>query len=234
MSSPLKCLIVDDEPLGRRAVVARIDAHPLLESVGECRNGLEAAAALRTLGDAVDAVFLDLQMPHLGGFDLVRSLARPPLVVIVTAFPDRALEGFEVGVVDYLAKPVSDGRFALAAQRLLDAARAPHASPEGPLPEADLFVSSDGGVVRVPGNEVQVVEAWGNYVRIHTADRSVLTKRPLHEIEAKLPTGFVRVHRSHVIALAHVSRIEPKTVWVGSREVPLIITVMVVAVYAPS
>ena len=223
-AAPLRCLVVDDEPLGRRAVCAHVETHPLLSVAGEARDGFEAAAALRSGG--VDAVFLDLEMPKLGGFDMLRSLARPPLVVVVTAYPERALEGFEEGVVDYLVKPVSAARFAMAAGRLLDAASgaagAPGTAPGSEATLGTVFVPSDGLSIRVDLAGLRVAEAWGNYVRLHLDGEAVLTKGALRTLEAELPPeAFLRVHRSYVVGLHHVERVGPASVRVGGREVPV-------------
>ncbi|MEM6326843.1 MAG: LytTR family DNA-binding domain-containing protein [Bacteroidota bacterium] len=223
----VRCLIVDDEPLGRRAIRSHVDAHPLLSAVAEARDGLEAMAVLRT--NDIDVVFLDLEMPNLGGFEFVRALPSSPLVVVVTAYPDRAVEGFDVGVVDYLVKPVPRARFAKAAARLLHAAdqRARRAAPSRDLSPAEtlqapLFVSTDRGAERIDLDTLRYAEAWGNYVRLHLQDRTVLTKGPLYDIEAVLPAAaFLRVHRSYVVGLRHVQRVSGSTLIVDGREIPV-------------
>ncbi|MEM8600033.1 MAG: LytTR family DNA-binding domain-containing protein [Bacteroidota bacterium] len=241
-SVPLvRCLIVDDEPLGRRAIRSHIEAHPLLDAVAEARDGMEAMAALR--GGGIDAVFLDLEMPKLTGFEMLRALPTPPLVVVVTAYSDRAVEGFDVGVVDYLVKPVARARFAKAAARLLSAAderTRSDASPSAPsapsaeagqsgasapgasTPGASFFVPTDQGAERIDLDDLRYAEAWGNYVRLHLPDRVVLTKGPLYDVARTLPdAAFVRVHRSYVVAVRHIQRVTSSAVVVDGQEIPV-------------
>ncbi|MEM6784759.1 MAG: LytTR family DNA-binding domain-containing protein [Bacteroidota bacterium] len=236
-SVPLvRCLIVDDEPLGRRAIRSHIDAHPLLDAVAEARDGMEAMAALR--GGGIDAVFLDLEMPKLTGFEMLRALPAPPLVVVVTAYSDRAVEGFDVGVVDYLVKPVARERFAKAAARLLSAADARTRGAQPPrilsspsrsragTPTTDrgasFFVPTDQGAERIDLDDLRYAEAWGNYVRLHLPDRVVLTKGPLYDVARTLPdAAFVRVHRSYVVAVRHIQRVTNTAVVVDEEEIPV-------------
>ncbi|MEM9997694.1 MAG: LytTR family DNA-binding domain-containing protein [Bacteroidota bacterium] len=232
----LRCLIVDDEPLGRRAIRSHIDAHPLLDAVAEARDGMEAMAALR--GGGIDAVFLDLEMPKLTGFEMLRALLIPPLVVVVTAYSDRAVEGFDVGVVDYLVKPVARERFAKSAARLLSAAAErtrSDASPSAPAAAsaeagqsgastsgASFFVPTDQGAERIDLDDLRYAEAWGNYVRLHLPGRTVLTKGPLYDVARSLPdAAFVQVHRSYVVATRHIQRVTSSAVVVDGQEIPV-------------
>lgn len=204
--SGLRVLAVDDEPpaLDELAYLLRADPRVL-----HVRTATDAVTALRELEHApVDAVFLDIRMPGLSGLDLARVLARfaePPAVVFVTAHEDAAVDAFAVRAVDYVLKPVRADRLAEALQRLGPGA--------GPSPEDDTIAVELGGVTRfVAIGDVRVVEASGDYARLHTADGSHLVRVPISTLEQRwAAAGFVRVHRSYLVAAAHITelRVEP-------------------------
>ena len=204
-------LAVDDEPpaLDELAYLLRDDPR-----VGEVLSAPDALSALRLLEDrAVDAVFLDIRMPGLDGLELARVLARfsaPPPVVFVTAYDDAAVDAFALHAADYLLKPLRADRLAEAVRRLA-AAGQPEALAPGP--DEDTIPVELGGVTRfVPLADVRYVEASGDYARLHTASGSHLLRVAMSALEERwAPLGFVRVHRSYLVAAAHISelRVEP-------------------------
>lgn len=216
-SRSLRVLVVDDEApaldelswlLGRDARVA------------EVLPAMSAAEALRVLQeDTVDAVFMDIRMPGLTGFDLARVLSRfkePPPVVFVTAHDEHAVEAFDLNAVDYLLKPVRDDRLAEAVRRVVEA--------RGPSGEEEMIAVVLGGRTRfVARSAVQYVEAQGDYARLHTAEGSHLLRTPLTSLEEQWgDAGFVRIHRSLLVALGHVEEVRMDggrcTVLVGGQE----------------
>ncbi len=202
----LRVLAVDDEPpaLDELAYLLRADPR-----VGEVRTAGDAVAALQELeAMAYDAVFLDIRMPGLSGLDLAKVLARfaqPPAVVFVTAHEDAAVDAFAVRAVDYLLKPLRQERLAEALFRL---AAAPVRATE-----ADTVAVELGGVTRfVAVADVRFVEAQGDYARLHTATGSHLVRIPMAQLEQRWAVfGFVRVHRSFLVAASHITelRVEP-------------------------
>jgi two-component system response regulator LytT len=202
----LRVLAVDDEPpaLDELAYLLRADPRVL-----HVRTAVDAVSALRELEHApVDAVFLDIRMPGLSGLDLARVLARfaePPAVVFVTAHEDAAVDAFAVRAVDYVLKPVRADRLAEALERL-----GPGTSP---APEGDTIAVELGGVTRfVAIGDVRVVEACGDYARLHTAEGSHLVRVPISTLEQRwAAAGFIRVHRSYLVAAGHITelRVEP-------------------------
>lgn len=204
MSAELRVLVVDDERPARDELTFLLQRDP---RVGRVHAADSAAEALRVLQeDDVDAVFCDIRMPGLSGLELAQVLARfrePPRVVFVTAYEDHAVEAFELDVVDYLLKPVRESRLAEAVRRVVDAAAS--------VPEAveDSIPVELGGVTRfVRLSDVRYVEAQGDYTRLHTPGGNPLIRVPLATLEEEWrDAGFVRIHRSHLVALAHVSEV---------------------------
>ena len=213
----LRVAIVDDEELARTVVREHLAAHPDVEVVAECGNGLEAVEAVAA--HAPDLVFLDVQMPRLTGFETLELLEPRPAVVFVTAYDRYALKAFEVHAVDYLLKPFSSERFeaALARARALagagakgpsPAALAASARPEGAALER-IAVREGTRVTLVPVDAVEWLKAEDDYVLIRAAGRSHLKHETLAELAARLPADrFVRVHRSWVVHVARIASLE--------------------------
>ena len=201
----LRVLVADDEAPAREELAWLLDHDPAVGTVHSAASGAEVLRALETL--EVDALFLDIRMPGLDGLDVARVLARfrsPPKVVFVTAYDEHAVEAFDLRAVDYLLKPVRAERLAEAVRRVSDALGA---DGEPPLDEADETIAVElGGVTRfVQRSAVRFVEAYGDYARLHTADDSHLLRVPLASLEQQWASaGFVRIHRSHLVALHHI------------------------------
>lgn len=196
-----KALIADDEPAARRGVRQLLAAFPEFVVVGECRDGAEVLAALDTA--APDVVFLDVQMPGLDGFHVIRQRTpeRMPAVVFLTAYDHFAIRAFEVQALDYLVKPVSEARFAATIARLRRHLRS--AAP--PPAEQSLVVATAKGALVVALRDVDWIEAADNYARIWTGGRSHLLREPLAQLERRIrPHGFARAHRQALVRLGAV------------------------------
>lgn len=214
---PLRVVVVDDEELARAVVREHLAAHPGVEVVAECANGIEAIEAVATL--APDLVFLDVQMPRLTGFETLELLDPRPAVVFVTAYDRHAVKAFEVSAVDYLLKPFSKERFdaALAKARALlgsgakgpdPAALAAAARPEG-VPLERIAVREGARVTLLPVETVAWVKAEDDYVLIRSGGRNHLKHQTLSDLAAQLPAArFVRVHRSWVVSVAKLASLE--------------------------
>ncbi|HSK25572.1 MAG TPA: LytTR family DNA-binding domain-containing protein [Jiangellales bacterium] len=206
----LGVLAVDDEPPALSELAFLLGRDP---RVGRVRTAGDGATALRILQEEhVDAVFLDIRMPGLTGLDLARVLARfrnPPPVVFVTAYDDHAVDAFDLHAVDYVMKPVRAERLAEAVRRVVDAMGSA-AAEEEPADAPDETIPVElGGVTRfVNRSDVRFVEAQGDYARLHTSEGSHLVRVPLATLEERWgPAGFVRIHRSHLISLAHIEEL---------------------------
>ena len=216
--------IVDDEPLARERIRTLLQEQGGSEIVAECADGEQAVAAILAL--APDIVFLDIQMPELDGFGVLEALGpdTPPAVVFVTAFDEYAVRAFEAEAIDYLLKPVTPERFdkalARARQRLEsgppggaadEEVRAFVARMQAERGHATRFVARDGAKVTfIRIEDVDLIEAAGNYARIHAAGRAHLVRNTLKAIESRLdPRQFVRVHRSAIVRLERIASLEP-------------------------
>jgi DNA-binding LytR/AlgR family response regulator len=207
----LRVLAVDDEPpaLDELAYLLRRDPR-----VARVHTAGDATEALRILRDAdVDAVFLDIRMPGLDGMELARVLrrfARPPEVVFVTAYDDRAVEAFDLGVADYVRKPVQVERLAESLRRVVGSRAAPGAPAAGAArePEVTIPVELAGTTRLLPRSAVHWVEAQGDYARLHTADGSHLVRVPLATLAQRwAEAGFVRIHRSYLVQLRRITEL---------------------------
>lgn len=206
----LRVLAVDDERPALDELAFLLGRDP---RVGEVHTAADGASALRLLQEQpVDAVFLDIRMPGLTGLDLARVLGRfrqAPVVVFVSAYDDHAVDAFEVKAVDYVMKPVREQRLAEAVRRVQEARRpAPPAGSDDQADDETIPVEL-GGVTRfVQRRDIRYAEAQGDYARLHTAEGSHLVRVPLSTLEERWgPEGFVRIHRSHLVAVNHIAQI---------------------------
>ncbi len=202
MPSPSwRVLIVDDEPAARRGVRQLLRAFPEFVIAGECRNGRDVLAALDAL--APDVVFLDIQMPELGGFDVIRlrTPERMPAVVFVTAYDEFAIRAFDAEAVDYLVKPLNEERFGVTMRRVLKRLRA----ARGASPDPALVVSTPRGALVIELGEIDWIEAADYYARVWVGPRSYLIRESLDRLERRVGGhGFVRAHRKAIVRVAGV------------------------------
>jgi two-component system, LytTR family, response regulator len=219
----LSVLVVDDEPIARAGLKQMLGHQPQVESVSEARNGREAITLIRE--QRPDLVLLDVQMPRTDGFAVVHAVGaeRMPPVIFVTAHDQYALRAFEIAAIDYLLKPVTEERFALAFKRAVGRLRgAPHQDATkqvlamlgaiaNPPRQLERFaVRSGENTVFVPVNEVDWIEACQNYVRLHVGPATHLLHVPMNTIEGVLDSSrFLRIHRSHIVNVRRIARLCP-------------------------
>ena len=203
--SPLSAVIVDDERLARRELASLLAAHPEIAVAGEAGSVDEAAALVRALDP--DVVFLDIQMPKRSGFELLAA-ADLRRVVFVTAHDVHAIRAFDVNALDYLLKPVHPARLAITVARLLDATDPP--PPTARLESADHLFLNDGKASRfVQVKAIVCIRGAGDYAELVLDDgKRLLSPRPLREWETRLPAGFERIHRTAIVNLERVDRVE--------------------------
>ena len=236
----IRTILVDDEPLAIQGLELRLQAHEDVEIIAKCQNGREAISAIKT--HKPDLVFLDIQMPGFDGFSVVQGLmdVEPPLFVFVTAYSDHALRAFEAQAVDYLMKPVEDGRLAETLDRVRqrlserssveEAAKfkealeehAPEAAAEmaegsGDQPSSSRFekminVKDQGQIFRVDVDTIELIEAAGDYMVIKTAANTLILRETMKDLEKRLdPRRFQRIHRSTIVNLDLVRQVKPHT-----------------------
>jgi two-component system LytT family response regulator len=218
MAKPISTVIVEDEPLGRDLIRELLRGDPEVEVVGECVNGQEALSVIgKTLPDLV---FLDVRMPQIDGFEVVAGLPKnhAPVIVFVTAYDEYAVRAFEVHAVDYLLKPFDRDRFQHAVERAKAQIRGAEADHRR-YPER-LLVKANGRIVFVRTDEVDWIEAEGNYVRLYVKKESHLLRTTVHNIEDHLdPAKFARIHRSQIVNLDRIRELRPW--WHGEYQVLL-------------
>ncbi|RYZ23022.1 MAG: response regulator transcription factor [Chitinophagaceae bacterium] len=220
--SKLTCIIVEDEPLAVKVLAGYIAQVPFMELSGTFGDALLAADHLRQ--HPVDLMFLDIHLPRLKGMDFLRALARPPAVIVVTAYHQYAVEGFEQNVTDYLLKPVSFERFLAAVNKVRPAAAAtPAAPPAAAGPARDhLFLNVQKKKVKLAFADILYIESQREYIRVATTRGEYFTKMGTHEIEALLPPAqFRRIHRSFIVALARIDAYTAEEVEIGGVPIPI-------------
>lgn len=206
----INVIIVDDEPLAQDVLETYVEKVPELNLVQKCNNALEANEVLKK--HDIDLMFLDIQMPQLTGIDFLKTLAHPPLVIFTTAYPNYAIEGFELNALDYLLKPISLERFMKAVNKAMDQLELQRKDEGGTAgvaatEEADfIFVKSDKKLVKVNFNDILYIEGLKDYVIIRMPNSRVITLQTMKSLEEKLPSNiFRRIHRSYIV---NIDRIE--------------------------
>jgi two-component system LytT family response regulator len=217
----LRCIVVDDEPLGRNLMVENINLIPFLELVGTAKNAFDALKLLEST--EVDLIFLDIQMPGMTGTKFVESLTRKPMIIFVTAYEEFAVESYNLEVIDYLMKPVSIERFTKAANKAYERYRlTPGEQKEEVLDY--MFVNVEYSLVKVNFDTITHIEGLKDYIKIFvtTATHPILTKSTLKGIEEKLPTGkFLRVQKSFIVNLEKIESIRNHRISIGKFEIPV-------------
>lgn len=209
-----RCLIVDDEPLARELISGHIRKLENFEIISECDNAMKAMDALRN--HSVDLMFLDIKMPQMTGIDFLKTLKRPPKVIITTAYSQYALDGFDLDVVDYLMKPVTFERFFKSINKYFQTS-----SPEpveleggnGTTSDAFIYVKENKKIIKIYLKEIDFIEGLNEYIRIHTDNRRVVVKSSLQSIENKLPSEqFIRIHKSYIVSIPRIRAFNATTI----------------------
>jgi len=220
----MRCMVIDDESLVRELLEDNIRQIPFLQWVKSCKNALEATEALQTT--PVDLLFLDIQMPRVNGLQFLQALTDPPLVILVTAYEQYALEGFNLHVADYLLKPFPFERFLRACNRAHELFRlqqqAGTAAPSA-LP-ADFFVNVEYALVKIVVDDILYIEGVKDYIKIYlqSSARPVLTRMTLKAMEERLPPpAFIRIHKSFLVAVGKITTIKRDLVCIGDKEIPV-------------
>lgn len=218
----IKCIAIDDEKLVRDLLEDNIRQLPFLELIKTCKNAFEAYEVLQK--EQIDLIFLDIQMPGLSGLQFLQSLQHPPMVILVTAYEEYALEGFNQQVVDYLLKPFSFERFLKACNRANELFRLQNNQNEEINVIQDFFVNVEYTLVKIVVADIEYIEGLKDYIKIHlsTADKPVLTRMTMKAMEEKLPSNtFVRTHKSFLAAVQKITALKRDVVCIGNKEVPV-------------
>jgi DNA-binding LytR/AlgR family response regulator len=206
----INVLIIDDEPLAQEVLETYIQKIPNLNLVQKCNNAIEANQALQN--HAIDLMFLDIEMPQLTGTNFLRSLSNPPKVIFTTAYPNYAIEGFELDALDYLLKPISLDRFMKAVNRAMEQINLEKKESNPVIHEEEeqdfIFVKADKKLVKVNFEDIVYIEGLKDYVIIKMDNQRVITLQTMKSLEDKLPAHrFKRIHRSYIVALDKINAI---------------------------
>jgi DNA-binding LytR/AlgR family response regulator len=222
----IKCLITDDEPLARKLIAGYVEKLPEWSIVAQCKNALEAYEIL--IKEKVDIMFLDINMPVINGLDFYRSLKNPPYLVFTTAYPEYAVEGFELEAVDYLVKPVTFDRFLKAAERIYDKillknkSDDPVTRPDPVEPADHIFIKHFGKLVKVFFEDILYLEAQKDLVKFVLKSDELLAGMTLKEAEDALPSAkFLRVHRSFIVSVKAITALFGNTIEIGTFQIPI-------------
>lgn len=222
MSEKIKAIIVDDEPLARSGLESYAREVDFLEIIAVCDNALEANSALHK--HKPQLMFLDIEMPRLSGIEFLKSLPNPPLVIFTTAYPNYALQGFELDVMDYLVKPYPFARFLKAVNKARDLLllQKQEVTTGDPVAAGYFFVKTENKLERVVHDEINYVQAMENYVIIHTHAQKIMTMMTMKSLEESLPVAdFMRVHKSYLVNRHKILSIEGNELRVGDARVPV-------------
>lgn len=204
----IRCLIADDEPIARKILEKYVADMPNLTLVNSCKNAFEVLECLQE--ETIDLLFLDINMPKFSGISLLKTLKVKPAVIITTAYPEYAVEGFELSVTDYLLKPFSFERFLQAVLKVKQQEKEPGKKvivKETKEADHSIFVKSDKKLIKLKFNDINHIEAYGNYVKVYT-DKMILTPNTLTDFLSRLPENFIRIHKSSAINLNQIEMLD--------------------------
>jgi two-component system, LytTR family, response regulator len=215
----MKCIIVDDNKMSREMVKQLVEQVDFLELKNECETPVEAFNYLKK--EDIDLVFLDVEMPGMTGIELIKNLDKRPIIILITAKKDYAVEAFEVNVADYIIKPVTISRFMAAVDRAKELFE--DQQQEMSQKEKDfIFVRSNSLLTKVKINDIIYAQALGDYVNIFTNEKRLTVHITLKGLEEKLPQDkFYRLHRSYLTSLHHIDNIEEGTAYIGKHPLPI-------------
>lgn len=212
--SLLRCLIVEDEPLAAEGLAEFIRETPFLQVVGVVHNALDAATFLHQ--QTADVMFLDIHLPKIKGLDFLRSLPNPPQIILTTAYHQYALEGYDLNVVDYLLKPFGFQRFLVAANKLR------RTVPDEGSGRKAYFFNTDKKRIKIYEDGILFAESLKEYTRIHTSEKSVITKLSLSELEQLLGAkNFLRIHKSYLVAVGKIDSYTAGEIEIADIKIPI-------------
>jgi DNA-binding LytR/AlgR family response regulator len=221
----LKCIIVDDEQLALDLLEDYIHHIPYLELTARCKNALEASRVIQK--QPVDLVFLDIMMPGMTGLQFVQSMVHKPMVVMITAYAKYAVEGFNLDVIDYLVKPVALDRFIKACSKAWEYHQfllSQKNRQEETIHPGYFFVNADYSLVKIMLDDVVWIEGLKDYIKIHlqSLEKPVITLMSMKAIGEHLPDkGFIRIHKSYIVSVRHITAIRKNSVFIGTLEIPV-------------
>ncbi|KLT64237.1 LytTR family DNA-binding domain-containing protein [Pedobacter sp. BMA] len=218
----IRCLAIDDEPLALQLLADNISSIPFLELVASCDDAFAANKIMQE--QPIDLIFIDIQMPGITGLQFIQSLVNKPMVIIVTAYKQYALDGFALDVVDYLMKPVSLDRFMKACNKARDLFELKQPATQHHQPKQDyMFVNVGYSLMKVNFAEITYIEGLKDYIQIHTftSPKAAIVRMSMKAMEEELPGNFERIHKSFIVNIEKITAIRKNAVFVGEKELPV-------------
>jgi DNA-binding LytR/AlgR family response regulator len=221
----IRYLIVDDEPIAHRIIENYGESLPHLVKVGNCYNAFEAMQFLNE--NAVDLLFLDINMPKLSGFDFLKTLLNPPKIIVTTAYKEFALEGYELNISDYLLKPFSFERFIKAINKTIypvpnDKSMSPPAITEKQSKADSFFLKGDKKLHQIHFQDVLFIEAYGHFTKVYLKDDMIISAQKISDFEKLLPIiDFIRIHKSFIVSKNKIRYIEGNRVLIQQHKIPI-------------
>jgi len=213
--STITCMIVEDEPASQEILKLYISDVPLLKLAATCNNAMEANEQVRL--QSIELMFLDITMPKISGLDFYRSLTNPPCVIFTTAYPEYAVNGFEVNAVDYLVKPFPFDRFLKAVNKAQDLIQSTASTTSD-----FVLLQADKKTHKVNYGDILFLEAMGDYVKVHTHEKTLVVHHTLQKLQDQLPARkFFRVHKSYLVSLQHIEYLEGNMVILHNQQIPI-------------
>jgi two-component system LytT family response regulator len=217
----MNCIVVDDNKMARTAIKQLIDQVGFLNLKHECSTPVEAFNYLKT--EDIDLVFLDVEMPGMTGIELIKNLEKRPIIILITAKKDYAVEAFELNVADYIIKPVNLSRFTMAVARAKELFDSKDQTMDINERDKDyIFVRSNSILTKIKLKDITYIQALGDYVNIYAADKRYTIHCTLKSMEEKLPLNkFYRLHRSYLVSMDHIDTVEDNTAYLGKHYIPI-------------
>lgn len=218
----IRCLIIDDEPLAIEVIEAHLSQLPELELVATCNNPIEAIEMLKN--DTIDLIFLDIEMPLLSGIDFIKTIPNVPKVIFTTAYRNYAIESYELDVIDYLLKPISFSRFFKAVNKfkaLVELPVSAISTSEEIVANDHIYVNVNKKFIKIKFADILYIESIKDYIRIHLPNNNVVTKDAISSFEEKLPSEFLRTHRSFIVNTIKITAFTKVDIEIGDKEIPI-------------
>ncbi len=215
----LSCIIVDDEPVARKILHEFVDQVPFIDLQGKFENAMKAEMFLK--GNSVDIIFLDIEMPKVSGLQLLQKMHVESMVILTTAFPQYALEGYELDIIDYLLKPFALSRFLKAVQKAKDFYEMKNRTTGGPQ-SSYIFIKSDSKrIEKIELCDILYAESVGNYVSVYTENKRIIAYLTMKSLESQLPSDdFIKIHQSYLVNCSKIEAIEGNEIKIGGKSLP--------------
>ncbi|MCF6181031.1 LytTR family DNA-binding domain-containing protein [Lutibacter sp.] len=223
MSKVVNCIIVDDEPVARDILKSHLQKIDAVTVVATCKNAVEAFNEISS--NKIDLIFLDINMPEISGLSFAKAINKNIKVIFTTAYREYAVDGFNLQAVDYLLKPISFERLLQAVNKFLDESVFIETKATSEIIQEKsnfIFVRSDRKMIKINFSEINYIESFSDYIKIHLSDKIIITRETITNIEAKLPKNdFMRIHRSYIVSISKINSFTNEFIEVQKKAIPI-------------